>query len=153
MDFYSAFKAVIEAGKAGMTLRTLIKDRSGHKRKVLLELQENVDLINLAKVKAFDIDKVIKKLQRKNYLAGVEADFDFNSLKRSVLLEKSIKDVPQFKKYIGWSTERLFINIYRKVKQLQDIVEMDSENKNINKKARLENIYRMMLLMINHLKS
>lgn len=153
MDFYSAFKALIDTGKAGMDLRTLIKDASGHKRKVLLELQENIDLISLAKEKGFDIDKVITKLERKYYLSAVEADFNFNSLKRSVLKEKTINGVPQFIKYLGWSTQRLFINIYRKVKQLQDIVEMDSENKNINKKARLENIYRMMILIINHLKS
>ena len=153
MDFYNAFKALVETGKAGLSLRALMKNDRGHKSKVLLELQENIDLISLAKEKQFDIDKVIAKLQRKYYIAAVEADFNFNSLNHSLLKENTIKSVPQFKKYLGWSTQRLFINIYRKVKQLQDIVEMDSKNKNINKEVRLENIYRMMVLIVNHLKS
>jgi hypothetical protein len=52
---------------------------------------------------------------------------------------------------VGWSTERLFSNIYVKIKDLQTIVRMDPENKKIRKGVRLINILKLMLLLMKHI--
>ena len=151
MDFATAFKIAELAEKIGSKFHSVIKDAKGNKRKILLELQENIDVIFLWKNKGFPIDKVIIKLERKYYDQAVSENFKFNSLKKSTLTESTTREVPQFQKYIGWSTEKLLDNLYRKIKQLKDIVEMDTENNKINKNTRLSNIYKNMILIVHHI--
>ena len=151
MDFLTAFKTADLAGKLGSTVSSALKSAKGHKRRLLLELQTNIDLIELWQMKRFPIDKVILKLERKHYESALSDDFNFNGLKRSALPQATTRGVPQFQAYVGWSTERLIDNIYRKIKQLQDIVEMDTENRRIDKAARLGNIYKLMILLVHHI--
>jgi hypothetical protein len=135
------------------SINAVLKNSKGHKRAVLRELQENLNLLLLARNNQLPPDKVISKLERKNYLAAADAGFNFKSIKRPSLKEKTTRDVPQFRKYIGWSTERLLENIYLKVKQLQDIVDIQETVKKLSINARLENLTRLMILFLQHIKS
>ncbi len=47
----------------------------------------------------------------------------------------------------------MFTSIYLKIKELQHIVEIDSENKRFRKNVRLLNVLKLMLLLLQHLKS
>jgi hypothetical protein len=152
MDFSQAFGTIRSAEKLAKSVDTVLKNSKGHKRAILRELQENINLLFLVQNNQLPPGKVIEKLERKNYLAAADAGFNFKLIKRSALKEETVKDVPQFKKYIGWSTERMLENIYLKVKQLQDIVVIDPEQKTLNLQIRLENLLRFMLLLIQHMK-
>ncbi len=151
MDFVTAFNVTELAEKLGAKIHSALKSAKGHKRKLLLELEENIDLIYLWNANGFPIDKVIIKLERKNYDSAVADNFNLNSIKRAALSKSTTRNVPQFQKYIGWSTELIFDNLYRKIKQLKDIVEMDADNTKIDKAARLGNIYKMMILLVHHI--
>ena len=153
MDFITAFQALMTTEKMAKSVNAILKNAKGHKRAVLRELRENLNLLLLARKNQLPSDKVISKLERKNYLAASDAGFNFKSIKRSSLKEKTTRDVPQFKKYIGWSTERLLENIYLKVKQLQDIIEMQVTVESLNLNTRLENLTRLMILLLQHIKS
>jgi len=153
MDFIGAFQALMTTEKMAKSINAVLKNAKGHKRAVLRELQENLNLLLLARKNQLPPDKVISKLERKNYLAAADTGFNFKSIKRSSLKQKTTRDVPQFKKYIGWSTERLLENIYLKVKQLQDIVDMQGVSKSLDMSARLENLTRLMILFLEHIKS
>jgi len=153
MDFLTAFQALTTTEKMAQSVNTILKNAKGHKRAVLRELKENLNLLLLAKKNQLPSDKVISKLERKNYLAASDAGFNFKSIKRSSLKQKTTRDVPQFKKYIGWSTERLLENIYLKVKQLKDIIDMQVVSKNLDLNTRLENLTRLMILLLQHIKS
>jgi hypothetical protein len=152
MDFSQAFSTILSAEKLAKSVDTVLKNSKGHKRAILRELQENVNLLFLAKNNQLPAKKVIEKLERKNYLAAADAGFNFKLIKRSALKKETVKDVPQFKKYIGWSTERLLENIYLKVKQLQDMAALDPDQKTLNLQIRLENLLRLMLLLLQHMK-
>jgi len=151
------FSAVVAFAELVMNIGTRIKSTQksakGHKRKILLELQENIELISLWKNKGFPIDKVILKLERNRYDSAVEVDFLINSIKSAPLKKSTTKGVPQFHKYVGWSTEKLLNNVYRKIRNLKYIVDMDSENRHVNKSARLDNIYKVMILLVHHIES
>ncbi len=151
MDFATAFNVAGLAEKLGARIHAALKSAKGHKRKLLLELQNNIDVIYLWQMKGFPIDKVILKLERINYDSAVADNFNFNALKRAALSKSTTRDVPQFQKYVGWSTELIVDNLYRKIKQLKDIVEMDSNSDKIDKAARLGNIYKMMILLVHHI--
>ena len=153
MDFSIAFKVAGLAEKIGTKINSALKSAKGHKRKILLELQENIDVIYLWKDKGFPVDKVVLKLERKYYDSAVSDNFTFNSIKSTALKKSTTKDVPQFQKYVGWSTEKLLDNLYRKIKLLKNSVDIDAYNKEINKNARLGNIYKMIILLVHHIKS
>jgi hypothetical protein len=138
--------------KLAKNLDNLLKNSRGHKRAILRELQENINLLFLVKNQQLPVRKIIEKLERKNYLAAANAGFNFKLIKRSALKKETVKNVPQFKKYIGWSTERMLENIYLKVKQLQDIAAIDPDQKSLNLQIRLENLLRLMLLLLQHVK-
>lgn len=150
MDFSQAFSTILSIEKLAKTIDRVLKNSKGHKRAILREMQENIQLLFLARNQQLPARKVIKKLERKNYLAAADAGFNFKLIKRSRLTNKTIKEVPQFKKYVGWSTEQLLENIYLKVKQLQDMADLDSEQKSLNLQVRLENLLRLMLLFMTH---
>jgi hypothetical protein len=153
MDFLTAFQALTTTEKMAKSVNAILKNAKGHKRGVLRELKENLNLLLLARKNQLPSDKVISKLERKNYLAASDAGFNFKSIKRSSLRQKTTRDVPQFKKYIGWSTERLLENTNLKIKQLQDIIDMQLVSKNLDLDARLENLTRLMILLLQHIKS
>jgi len=153
MDFSSAFQAVTTTEKVAKTVDSIVKNTRGHKRALLRELQENIHLLLLARNHGFSAEKVIPKLDRKNYLAAADAGFNFKLIKRPSLNAKTTRGVPQFQRYIGWSTERLFENIYLKIKQLQDLVELEGNNPTVNKGVRLNNLLRLMILLLEHIRS
>jgi len=151
------FSAVVAFAELVMNIGTRIKSTQksakGHKRKILLELEENVELISLWKNKGFPIDKVILKLERSRYDSAVDVDFNINSIKSTALKKSTTKGVPQFQKYVGWSTEKLLNSLYRKIRNIKHIVDMDSESKHVSKSARLGNIYKITILLIHHIES
>jgi hypothetical protein len=134
-------------------LNTLIKGTKGTRRALLLELQSNIRLIMLYADGGAPIDKVIKKLDVSQCKAALESNFNFNSLKRGRVQRAVTQGTPQYKAYAGWTTERLFSNIYLKVRDLQNIVEIDPGNKRFRKNVRLLNVLKLMLLLLRHLRS
>jgi hypothetical protein len=83
--------------------------------------------------------------------AALESGFNFNSLKKGKVREVVAGDQPQYQQYVGWSTEKLFSNIYVKIKDLQTIVRMDPHNERIRKGVRLINVLKLMLLLMKHI--
>ncbi len=77
MDFGSAFQALTTTEKVARTVDSLIKNSRGHKRAVLRELQENIHLLLLVRNEQFPAEKVIPRLERKQYLAAADAGFNF----------------------------------------------------------------------------
>ena len=153
MDFLTAFQALTTTEKMAKSVNAILKNAKGHERAVLRELKENLNLLLLARKNQLPSDKVITKLERKNYLAASDDGFNFRSIKRSSLKQKTTRGVPQFKKYIGWSTERLLENINLKIKQLQDIIDMQVISRSLDLDTRLENLTRLMILLLQHIKS
>jgi len=153
MDFTTAFQALTTTEKMVKTVDSVIKNTKGHKRAILRELKENLNLLLLVRNEHFFAGKVIPKLQSKNYLVASDAGFNFKLIKRSPLQERTTRGVPQFKRYINWSTEKLFENIYLKIKQLQNMVELGSDSPQVDLNMRVENLTRLMILLLNHIYS
>lgn len=134
-------------------LQSLVKGSRGVKRALLLELQSNIQLILLYTEGAVPIDKLIRKLDVSQCKSALESNFNFASLKRGRVSETLTRGVTQFRPYVGWTTEQLFSNIYLKIRELQSIVEIDSDGKQFRKGVRLLNTLKLMLLLLKHLKS
>lgn len=152
-DATSILKGIDTATSVAQALRSLVKGTKGLKRRLLLELQANIQLISLYTQGSAPIDKIIRKLDVTHCRAALESDFNFKSLKRERVSKALARRLPQFEAYVGWNTEQLFTNIYLKIKELQHIVDIDSDNKRYRKNVRLLNVLKLMLLLLEHLKS
>lgn len=96
---------------------------------------------------------IINKLDTRVYAAASENGFDFNTIKKGKVSARLLSDVKQLKPYAGWTTEELFDNIYLRINQLKNIVEIAPDNKNFRLNVRLKNLHKMMVLLVKHVKS
>jgi hypothetical protein len=152
-DPTTIFKGVDTATSVVKALKSLLKGSRGVKRALLLELQGNIQLILLYREGHVPIDKLIRKLEVSHCKAALESNFNFASLERGRVSATLAQGLAQFRPYVGWTTEQLFSNIYLKITELQSIVDMDSDGKQFRKGVRLLNVFKLMLLLLKHLKS
>jgi hypothetical protein len=151
-DPTTIFKGIDTTTSVVKALRSLLKGSRGIRRALLLELQNNIQLVLLYREGQVPIDKLIRKLDVSHCKAALQSDFNFASLKRGRVSEALTQGVAQFGPYVGWTTEQLFSNIYLKITELQNIVDIDSEGKQFRKGVRLLNVLKVMLLLLKHLK-
>ncbi len=131
-------------------LADLLKGQRGTKRKLLLELQRNLELISLHTEGETPIEKVIPKLQTREFEQALNQNYNFANLQKGKIGEKVI-ETPFERQYLGWTTEALISNIFLKIKTLQDILEIDPQNQEYRKSVRLINIRKMIILLLKHI--
>lgn len=135
------------------TLNGLLKGSRGIQRTLLLELEGNIRLILLSVKGGTPLEKIVPRLETASLHKAMESGFNFNSLKSGKVKPKAVGDAPQMQSYVGWTTEKLFANVYLKIRDLQHIVEIDATNENFRTGVRLQNILKMMLLLVRHIRS
>lgn len=131
-------------------INSWVKATEGRKRMLLLELQSNIELIFSYGKSDLPINSVVAKLETKEMEDALKSGFDLNSLQRDKVQESTAGNESQYQRYIGWTTEKLFSNIYVKIRDLQAAVEMDPDNVRIRKRVRLINVLKLMLLLMKH---
>ena len=142
-----ALRAAVDLVK---DLDALIRRARGRKRMVLLELRSNVNLVRLFFEAETPIDRVVAKLKTDHLGQALESDFSFRSIKGRRVSAETVGGAAQLKPYVGWSTERLCEQIYLKIRELKDIVEIDPDNPKVRKSVRLSNLLKLMLLLLRH---
>ena len=153
MNFGQVFSSLSSAAAVSQTIRSLIRNTRGTRRGLLLELQKNIDLMYLHTKGGAPIDKVAARLDVRQYEHASRSGFDFNSLQRRPVRAELVKDNPSLRPYAGWTTEQLFERVYLKIHDLKNIVSIDPQNERLRPRVRLLNIFRLMLLLLQHLKS
>lgn len=147
------FSGLSSAASAAKIIQSLLKDTRGTQRSILLELRKNMDLLYLFLDDESKYRTVINKLDMRVYTAASESGFDFNSIKKGKVNARLLNNVKQLKPYTGWTTEALFDNIYLRIHQLKNIIEIAPDSKNFRLNVRLKNLHKMMVLLIKHVKS
>ena len=149
----SFFSGLSSAASAAKIIQSLLKDTRGTRRAILLELRKNMDLLYLFLDDESKYKSVINRLETTAYTSASGSGFDFNSIKKGKVSKKIPGEVKQLQPYAGWSTEELFENIYLRIHQLKNIIEIAPESKKFRLNVRLKNLHKMMVLLIKHIKS
>ena len=124
----------------------------GDARSLVEELKENSRLCWLILEEDVGIEKIIPQLSYAEFDRLNTAGFDFDALKR-----KKIRNYPQLNKsdlasWAGKSTHALIENIYDKIKELKTTYKYSPQSEKYRWKARIINIQKRILLLVNHLK-
>jgi len=123
----------------------------GTKRSLILEMKKNAAFIQLYLDGEADLDTVIKKLNTKKLEKALNSSFDFNSIKWGKVKKKSTGGIAFFEKYIGWTTEDLYENLYLKLQVLKTFVSSKKQNSRLRKNVRLINVLKLIKLIVIHI--
>lgn len=83
-----------------------------------------------------------------------DSDFDFNNFERKKIHVRKLFENPDYftLNYDGWTTERMFNQLYEKIVRLQEISQEYGDNPHYRLGVRLGNIRKMMVLLYLHLR-
>ena len=154
MEIKSIFSGLMSLTPGINTINTLIKQARGQRRELLRELRNNINEISVyieSGSGEAGIDKLISTLQVACYESASKDGFDFNSLKRGRLSLTSLKQLPQFKAYGGFTTEQLFDKLYASIHRLKIIARDYPDHPGFRKRVRLINIWKLLLLIVKHI--
>lgn len=146
-----AFNALSTSEKLTLALYKFITGQRGIKRTVVLELKQNIELIRLYAETEGDPKDLIHHLSDQAFRSALQQGFNFNSLQRGQITEKSTQNTPQLIKYHGWDTQKMFENIYEKVVTLKHATKIKQHKKPIRLGIRLQNLFKLMRLLAIHI--
>jgi hypothetical protein len=123
----------------------------GLERGLILEMKTNAELVQLHRDGEVSADEVIKQLEVDKLEKALDSDFKFTTIKRGKVKAESTAGIAFFEKYIGWTTEELFENLFLKIEVLKKHLDMAPDSFRIRKDVRLINILKMIKLIIIHI--
>ena len=123
----------------------------GMERGLILEMQANAELIQLYLDGESELEMVIQKLETDKLEKALDSDFKFTTIKRGKVKQESTGGIGFFEKYIDWTTEELFGNLFLKIDVLKKFEEMQPEHFHVRKNVRLINILKLIKLIIIHI--
>lgn len=122
---------------------------------ILIEFENNLESTNDYFVKKSPILEVITSLSVDELKYGIKSGIWLNKFqKKSVDIHRLFKNPLKFYNvYDGWTTEKLILNIYKKIIRLKHIVENRKNLSRFNLPVRLNNIRKLTILLFFHLDS
>jgi hypothetical protein len=145
------FKGIATTLSTTNTINNLIKISKGTQRGLMIELKKNILILDSFVKDDLSPIKTVQQLEDKIFNKVIESNYNFNKIQGKKIIKKIIADIPKLKKYIGWSTEKLFINIYLKIDNLKKIINIGFDENKINMNIRVTNIFILMLLLVKHI--
>jgi len=152
-ELSALFAGLSSAAQTARVLKELLKGTKGDRRVLLEELKSNLTLCWMVVEKGTAPEKVIPAFRTFDYDRLNKENFKFNSLQKKKIRHSNQLAASDLAFLIGEKTNDLIINIYDKIKALQQMHEVDETNTRIRWRLRILNLHRRMLLLIKHLKS
>ena len=120
------------------------------KNAVEMEIAGNLAFIRDAVQAGMRSAKIVAGLEDEQFLAALAAGMDLNSMQRSRLSTKTFAGIDEFKKYAGWSTERLIKKAYERIGTLKKLLALDT---GIDFSRKVQYLFKLLLLIIAHIEN
>ena len=125
-----------------------------HKKQVLRELQNNLNVFKNAFMNKISDDTIIDFLSNEAVKQAITANFSFKKLKTGTIEPYHIYD-DRNKRYVGWTAEKLMEKIDEKVEELKTLKKMNNGsvvNLKNNTGLMISNLYFRMKLLADFIK-
>ena len=145
-----------DSGSLLRDLAAIRKKTRGDRNRLLSEIEFNAALVlDHCLQKGADEKKIIEKLKLENLARLIDEGFDFSAIRKGVVEETMVKDVPVLRHYAGLDLERFLKRLRFHVEQLKLLPELYDITKTdkVNVRFRLENLGRRYILLIRFLKT
>lgn len=131
------------------------KTNDVHKKQLLTELRDNLNVFKNAFMDNTPYENVIDLLSNSAIRNAVKENFNFNKLRQGKIAAVHIKE-DRNKRYLGWTAEKLTDKIDEKIQELKNIKQLNGGNiKKIETKVsvKLSNLYFRMKLLADFIQS
>ena len=131
------------------------KTNDVHKKQLLTELRDNLNVFKNAFMDNTPAENVIDLLSNSAIRNAVKENFTFSKLKEGKITQKIIKE-DRNKRYPGWTAEKLTDKIDEKIQELKNVKQLNGGNiKKIEQKVsiKLSNLYFRMKLLADFIQS
>jgi len=126
-----------------------------HKKRLFIELRNNLNVFRNGFMNEVSYDKLIDLLTNQAIQEAVKENFPFKKLKPGKIQASAIQD-ERNRKYIGWDTEKLLDKIDEKIVELKNIKKMNNDTveqvKN-NIPLMMSNLYYRIKLLVEFIRS
>ena len=125
------------------------------KKRLLMELRNNLNVFKNAFLNRTPYDNVIELLTNDAIQDAVKANFPFKKLKGGEVQAKHVRD-ERNRKYQGWTTERLMDKIDEKIVELRNIKKLNGGSiKNVknNIPLMMSNLYYRLKLLAEFIRN
>jgi hypothetical protein len=146
------FDFATTGARAVQELTKVINRRKGESRLLLEELKENQDLCLMVLGEGTNPMLVLPRFRADQYNRLMAGGFNFNTINREKIGGREKLEKSDLSYLIGRSTADLIEDIYDKVKELQRRYEIDRDNPKIQWRRRIINLYKRILLLVDHLR-
>lgn len=125
-----------------------------HKRQVIRELRDNLNIFHNGFRNQADADVIIDLLKNDAIKEAIKGNFKFKKLKPGVIRSFHIRD-DRNKKYMGWDAGKLVDKIDEKIEELKNIKKLKGSVKVVknNISLMLSNLYFRMKLLADFIKN
>ncbi|PZF71247.1 hypothetical protein [Taibaiella soli] len=126
-----------------------------HKRQVIRELQNNLNVFKNGFLNNVAYDTLIDMLSNDAIKQAITANFNFKKLHLGKIEAHHVYD-ERNKRYVGWSAEKLLEKIDEKIEELKNIKKMNNNsvaNVRNNISLQISNLYYRMKLLADFIKS
>ena len=131
------------------------KTNDVHKKKVIIELRDNLNVFKNGFFNQSPNDTIIDLLSREAIQSAISENFSFKKLRAGTIHASVIYD-DRNKKYEGWTSEKLVDKIDEKIVELKNIKKMNGgsvkEVRN-NISLMMSNLYYRMKLLADFIRS
>ena len=131
------------------------KTNDVHKKKLIIELRDNLNVFKNGYFNLSPYDTMIDLLSRDAIQAAINENFSFRKLRAGTIHASAIHD-DRNKKYQGWNAEKLVDKIHEKIVELKNIKKMNRDTvKNVrnNIPLMMSNLYFRMKLLADFIRS
>ena len=125
------------------------------KKRLLMELRDNLNIFNNAFLNKTSYDKVIDLLNNEAIQDAIKANFPFRKLKGGVILAQQVHE-DRNKKYQGWTAEQLVDKIDEKIIELKNIKKLNGgtiKDVRNNIPLMMSNLYYRLKLLAEFIRS
>ena len=125
------------------------------KKRLLMELRDNLNIFKNAFLNKTSYDKVIDLLNNEAIQDAIKANFPFRKLKGGVILAQQVHE-DRNKKYQGWTAEQLVDKIDEKIIELKNIKKLNGgtiKDVRNNIPLMMSNLYYRLKLLAEFIRS
>ena len=136
-------------------LNTEAKTSDVHKKQVIRELRNNLNIFHNGMINDVSQDVIIDLLENECYKDALKNNFKFKKLKAGSIEPYHIYD-ERNRRYQGWDAEKMMDKIDEKIEELKNIKKMNGgsvANVKNNLSLMLSNLYYRMKLLADFIKS
>ncbi len=145
------FAGIGTAASAVRTAKSLATSRKGAERSFLLSVQQNIQLLEEFRKNELSAEKLIPELETRAFAELYGTSYRFTRLQRNKVSAKSTSNIRSLKRYEGWDTEKLVVNIFTKITHLQKIIRIGYPEGKYDMPRRLLNLLGLFILLTRHI--